>query len=126
MKILNVAVYLFIFQILVFQVIGSERGRMEDVKNESVNDYETRIKSEQDTYKTFLKLQDNDVNLEEKIMEQLKNFLNDEKVITGISNGNIQVEQNLNLQNNTFTMKARYLKVFSKIVFIILVVILYD
>jgi hypothetical protein len=126
MKILNVAVYLIIFQISVFQVIGSKRGRMEDVTNESVNDYETRIKSEQDTYKTILKLQDNDVNLEEKIMEQLKNFLNEEKVITGISNGNIQVEQNLNLQNNTFTMKARYLKVFSKIVFIILVVILYD
>lgn len=124
MKILNVAVYLVIFQILVFQVLGTEENKTNDDNRED----SIRIKSEEDTYSKLLNLNDvndvNDVNDDQNnLMKQLENFLEDEKVIN--SNGKIVNEENLNLENE-FTMKATYLKVFSKIIFIILVVILYD
>ncbi len=121
MKILNVAVYLIIFQILVFQVLGTEENKTnDDNRGDSI-----RIKSEEDTYSKLLNLNDvNDVNDDQNnLMKQLEKFLEDEKVIN--SNGKIVNEENLNLENE-FTMKATYLKVFSKIIFIILVVILYD
>ena len=124
MKILNVAVYLVIFQILVFQVLATEENKTNDDNRED----SIRIKSEEDTYNKLLNLNDvnnvKDVNDDRNnLMKQLEKFLDNEKVIN--SNGKIVTEENLNLENE-FTMKATYLKVFSKIIFIILVVILYD